>query len=337
MSSAELPEPSFGPVLAVTGSSGFVGRNLVHWLAGQRHKVVAISRAASEPWPQGVQTRTVPDYADVSALAAGFEGAHAVIHLAGRAHVLGEESREAAIAEFERANVGTSLACAEAAVLAGCGRFVLVSSIGVMGRSTQGQPFTECREPSPQEPYARSKWQAERAVVERLTGTDLEWVILRPPLVYGPGCPGNFRALLSLVRGIPVLPFGALRARRSYIGIENLCSALTTAALHPSCAGRRFVLSDGDDIDLATLVRLLADGMGRGFVPQWSVPVAVLKVIAALAGRRAAFEKLAGELLVDSGEFRRCTDWQPPFTLSRGLTLTAAAYSQGATLVKRPG
>jgi nucleoside-diphosphate-sugar epimerase len=334
MSAAELSEPSFCPVLAVTGSSGFVGRNLVPWLAGEGHQVVAISRAASEPWPPGVQTRVVPDYANVSAMAAAFEGVHAVIHLAGRAHVLGEKPREWAIAEFDRANVVASLACAEAALLAGCRRFVLVSSIGVMGQSTQGQPFTEDHEPSPREPYAHSKWQAERAVVERLTGTALEWVVLRPPLVYGPGCPGNFRALLSLVRRMPVLPFGALRARRSYIGIENLCSALMTAALHPSCAGRRFVLSDGEDIDLASLVRLLADGMGRQHVPQWSVPPPLLQALAVLACRRDAFGKLAGELRVDSREFRRGTGWQPPVTLSRGLTQTAAAWGR---LVKLPG
>lgn len=318
--------------LVVTGSSGFVGRHLVPWLAAQGHGVMAVARGPTGPLPVGAQARLVADYTDVAALARAFQGKQAVIHLASRAHVLGSEPPQEALAAFERANIDTALACAEAALQAGCRRFVLVSSIGVNGQATHGQPFTEDDEPSPQEPYARTKWQAERAVAERLTGTALEWVIVRPPLVYGPGCPGNFRALLTLVSRLPVLPFGALRARRSYIGIDNLCSALEMAILHPACAGRRFVLSDGEDIDLASLVRLLADGMGRTHVPQWAVPPVLLQALAMLVGRRNTFAKLSGELCVDSSAFRQCTGWQPPVALSLGLARTAAAYDGLAPL-----
>ncbi len=321
------------PDLAVTGSSGFVGRHLVSWLAAQGHGVIAVSRRSTEQLPVGVQARPVTDYTDVAAVARALQGTLAVVHLAARAHVLGTEPPKEALLAFERANVDAALACAEAALQAGCRRFVLVSSIGVNGQATNGQPFTEDVEPSPQEHYARTKWQAERAVAERLSGTTLECVVVRPPLIYGPGCPGNFRALLGLVRSLPVLPFGALRMRRSYIGIENLCSALEMAALHPACAGRRFVLSDGEDIDLASLVRLLADGMGRSHVPQWVIPLAVLKVLAMLGSRRDTFAKLSGELLVDSRAFSQCTGWKPPVTLAQGLIKTAEAHRK-ATLSK---
>jgi nucleoside-diphosphate-sugar epimerase len=312
--------------LAVTGSSGFVGQHLVSWLAAQGHAVTAVSRSSTGQLPVGVQARPVADYTDVAAVASALKGTLAVVHLAARAHVLGTEPQHDALSAFERANVDAALACAEAALQAGCRRFVLVSSIGVNGQSTHGLPFTEDGEPSPQEPYASSKWQAERAVAERLTGTPLEWVVVRPPLVYGPHCPGNFQALLGLVRNLPVLPFGALRRRRSYIGIQNLCSALEMAALHPACAGRRFVLSDGEDIDLASLVRLLADGMGRPYVPQWDIPPAMLKALAMLIGRSNTFAKLSGELLVDSRAFSQCTGWRPPVTLSQGLIDIATTH-----------
>lgn len=312
--------------LAVTGSSGFVGRHLVSWLAAQGHDVVAVSRNLTGQLPVGVQGRPVADYTDVAAVARALQGTHAVVHLAARAHVPGIEPQQDALPAFERANVDAALACAEAALQAGCRRFVLVSSIGVNGQATYGQPFTESDEPSPQEPYARTKWLAERVLAKRLTGTPLEWVVVRPPLVYGPHCPGNFRALLGLVRRLPVLPFGALRERRSYIGIQNLSSALEMAALHPACASQRFVLSDGEDIDLASLVRLLADGMGRTHVPQWVVPHAVLKALAMLAGRSGTFAKLAGALHVDSRAFSQCTGWRPPISLSQGLLETAAAH-----------
>lgn len=319
------------PAVAVTGCSGFIGRHLVSWMAAQGYGVVAIARGPVGPLSDGVQTRPVTDYSNVSALVRAFQNTQAVIHLAARAHVLGAEPPQKALEAFERANIDAALACAEAALLAGCKRFVLVSSIGVNGQATFGQPFTENDEPSMLEPYARTKWYAECAVTEHLRDTALECVIVRPPLVYGPGCPGNFEALLRLVSRLPVLPFGAFRARRSYIGIENLCSALETAAFNPACAGRRFVLSDGEEIDLANLVRLLADGMGRSHVPQWVVPPTLFQAVAALFGYRDAFTKLSSELRVDSRTFCECTGWQPPFSLSQGLIQTAAAYRK-ATL-----
>ena len=162
---------SIVPTLAVTGSTGFVGQHLVPWLAGRGYGVRAISRGLTGPLPAGAQGRLVTDYADVAALANAFRESQAVIHLAARAHVLGAEQPQEALAAFERANVDAAMACAEAALQAGCRRFVLVSSIGVNGQATHGQPFTENDEPSPQEPYARTKWEAERAVIERLTGT----------------------------------------------------------------------------------------------------------------------------------------------------------------------
>jgi nucleoside-diphosphate-sugar epimerase len=320
--------------IGVTGSSGFVGRHLVTWLQERGHRVTSITRSETGPRTSLLgnvsQVRRVASYANVDDMCAAFMGLDAVVHLAARAHVLSHESTEAAKALFTQANLDTALAAAIAAQRAGCGRFVLVSSIGVNGNATQGRPFTEQDVPHPVEPYAQSKWLAEQAVHSQLENTATQLTIVRPPLVYGPGCPGNFYALLKLIRRLPVLPFGALHARRSYIGVHNLCSALELAASHPGCANHNFVLSDGEDIDLASLVRRLADGMGRRLVWHVSVPTWTLRTLASVVGRQSTFDKLAGELRVNSSSFRRLTQWQPPMTLGAGLDQTAAAFASSA-------
>lgn len=316
--------------VSVTGSSGFVGRHFVSWLASRGYQVIAVSRSTVEQLPVRVQAKRVREYTDEAALVSAFEGTQAVVHLAGRAHVLGYESRQDALRAFDLANVSAALASAEAALQAGCSRFVLVSSIGVNGQATHGQPFTEDSEPSPQEPYAISKLKAELALAARFTDTNLEWTVVRPPLVYGPGCPGNFQTLLSIVKRVPVLPFGALRARRSYIGIVNLCSALEMATIHPACAGRHFLLSDNEDVELAKLISFLAEGMGRANIPKLSIPPFALHLLAQASGNRLAFAKMCNELLVNSRAFAQCTGWQPPLSLSEGLAITANAYRESA-------
>lgn len=314
--------------IAVTGSSGFVGRHLVSWLVSRGLRTIAVSRSSDSLLPGGALLRSLRDYSAVSVIADAFQGAHAVVHLAARAHVMRSGPRHAEIAAYQRANIDGALLCADAALQAGCRRFVLVSTIGVNGNSTNGRPFTEDDAPSPREPYSYTKWQAERAVSMRLAGSNMELVIVRPPLVYGQGCHGNFRALINLVKLLPVLPFGAIGSLRSYIGIENLCSALEMAALHPDCANSQFVLSDGEDICLASLVRQLADCMGRMHVPLFNVPPVLLKTLATLAGRGDAYKKLSGELRVDSQKFRRCTGWEPPVSLELGLRRTITTAGQ---------
>lgn len=310
--------------IGVTGASGFVGRHLLAHLAARGHRVLALARTASAPPQPHAHATKMVDYADRVALAAAFEGLDAVVHLAARAHVLTKEDAQTAQQAFRDANVEVALAAADAARQAGCQRFVLVSSIGVNGNATHGQPFTESSPAQPLEAYAQSKWQAELAVKDLLAGSATELCIVRPPLVYGPGCPGNFRALLKLVQRLPVLPFAQLRARRSYIGVHNLCSALEYAALHAACANQLFLLSDGDDIALSRLIDVLASAMGRQS-PRWGVPPWLLRGAATAVGRAATFDKLAGELLVDSQHFRDATGWVPPTPLALGLAQTAQA------------
>jgi nucleoside-diphosphate-sugar epimerase len=269
---------------------------------------------------------------EAAALAAAFEGIHAVVHLAARAHQIGERPGPGADEAYRAANVDSAVAAAAAAKAAGCRRFVLVSSVGVHGDASQGRPIDEQSPLLPREPYACSKVEAEQAVSRLLAGSATECVIMRPTLVYGPGCPGNFRLLVRLVDRLPVLPFAALRRRRSLIGIDNLCDALVVAASHPGCAGRAFLVCDGEDVDVGGLVLMIARGLGRTTPRQWAVPERLLRAIARLAGRGAAFDKLAGELRVDGSAFGRVTGWQARVPLAEGVAATARASTAFAAI-----
>jgi UDP-4-keto-D-FucNAc 4-reductase len=318
--------------IAVTGASGFVGGRLLARLVADGHQAVAISRR-----PLGltdVREVTVLDYSDTARLADSLKGVEVLIHLAARAHFDHSEENEAML--FRKANVDTTQFVAKACIEAGVKRFVLVSSIGVNGNHTCGKPFTEEDTPRPVEPYAVSKWDAERALAELLDRSSPEYVIVRPPLVYGPACPGNFRRLVALVASSPIIPLGALRAPRSFIYVENLVDALLVAGHHPGAASGTFLLSDGSETSVSEVVSHLAREMRPGKSVVWNVPQWLLAFLAKLAGRSEAFEKLAWPLQVDASAFSRVTGWRAPFSLEQGLLTTARAYTAVGMGLDRP-
>ena len=317
--------PSNPPThFAVTGSSGFVGRNLVRYLAGLGHTITCVSRQA-EAQP-GTRHRQVADYLDPDALARAIDGADVVLHLAARAHML-KETAESPEQAFRVANREGALAMARAARRAGASRFVLVSSIGVNGNQTDGRPFTATDAPQPAEPYAVSKWLGEQAVTQELADGPTAAVIVRPTLVYGDECPGNFHLLLNLVYRLPWVPLGGLHRKRSLIHVENLCNALVIAAFHPAAAGRTFVLSDGQDLSVSEVARVLCDAFGKDSRRVVAVPEALLRSLARLVGKGAAIEKLAAELRVDIDAFRTATGWVPPIEPAEGLARTARWFA----------
>lgn len=311
--------------IAVTGSGGFVGRHLVARLAAAGHRVACVSRQAGPAAP-GCTPRPVTSYLDEAALTRAFEGCRAVVHLAARAHVLHPAPGTDTDAAWREANVDSAVATAHAALAAGCERLVLVSSIGVNGNHTAGRAFTEQDPPDPHEPYARSKLKAEQAVQALLADGPTGWVVVRPTLVYGPGCPGNFARLVRLVQRLPLVPLGGLRRCRSLIGVQNLCDALAVAAEHPACRNRLFLLSDGEDIETATLVRLIAAGLGTEAGRIVALPAGLLEGLATLAGRRRMLDKVAGELLVNSSAFRQATGWRAALPAAEGIAATARSF-----------
>jgi UDP-glucose 4-epimerase len=249
-------------------------------------------------------------------------GAAAIVHLAGRAHVMAETTPDAGAA-YRAANVESTVRLARAAVRAGVGRFVLASSIKVNGEaSVPGRPFGPADTPAPADAYAVSKRDAERALAALAAGTALVPVMLRLPLVYGPGVGANFLALLDAVAGRRVLPLGAVTARRSLLYVGNLATAID-AALDASPAPRGVhCLADAPPVAVRDLVRALAAALG---VPARliAVPVPLLRLAGRLSGRTAAIRRLTAPLEVDAGSFRQATGWTPSATLEQGLADTA--------------
>jgi nucleoside-diphosphate-sugar epimerase len=245
-------------------------------------------------------------------------GVDAVVHAAARVHVINDKCLDP-LAEFCRVNVEGTAALARQAEAAGVKRFVFLSSIKVNGEFTeQGQPFTADDLPAPIDPYGMSKLEAEQGLREIEAQTGMEVVIVRPPLVYGPGVKANFALMMSwLERGIP-LPLGAIHNARSVVALDNLVDLLVTCLKHPAAAGQTFLVSDGEDISTTELLRRTAEAMGRKAV-LWPVPTFILEWGATLVGKRAVAQRLCGSLQVDINKTRQLLGWTPRVSVDDGL------------------
>jgi nucleoside-diphosphate-sugar epimerase len=305
-----LHAPHPGRVV-ITGASGFIGRALVAHANRAGHSVTALSRSAGS---------LAGGYEDEDALARACQDADAVLHLAALAHRGGTD------ADFD-VNVRAARGVARAARSAGARRVVLLSSIGVNGNVTHGKPFDEADAPAPVEPYARSKLRCEQELQQILAGSATEWVIARPPLVYGAHAPGNFGRLVRMVqRGLP-LPLASIRNQRTLVGVSNLCDALLLCASHPAAAGELFVLADGEDLSTPEIIRSIARGLARP--PRlWSAPPALLHAAARLAGRPRMAESLCDSLQVDAGKARRVLGWSPAMRTPDGIAQAATGWGQ---------
>lgn len=309
----------------VTGASGFVGRPLCAELLRQGYAIRAAVRSGNGRVDDAEQAIVGPigaktDWTDA------LRGIDVVIHLAARVHVMHETATDP-LAAFREVNAAGTENLARQAVQAGVKRLVYVSSIKVNGEETvDGRVYRESDEPAPRDPYAISKWEAEQALHRVATETGLEVVIVRPPLVYGPGVKGNFVQMLAvLAKGIP-LPLASVRNQRSLVYVGNLVDALVTCATHPAAAGQTYLVSDGEDVSTPGLLRHLGTALGRP-ARLFMCPPNLLEFAGRLTGRRDQVDRLLGSLRVDSGRIRHELGWHPPFTLQQGLQRTAAWYS----------
>lgn len=292
----------------VTGANGFVGRALATFLhARSDYQVVGLLR---QPADLGYRTVQWPSLPNDRALEVLLTGTDVIVHCAASAHRPG-------IPEciHQDVNVDLTISLARAAVHSGCRRFVFVSTIGVLGSSTTEIPFSENTSPSPNGAYAQTKLLAEQELQKLAGETGLEVVVVRPPLVYGPGAPGNFGALVHWVsRGRP-LPFGSvITNRRSYIAIDNLVSFLTLSLEHPLAAGQAFVVSDGEDVSTAELVRRIAAGLERQPC-LYPVPVSWMWRAAYLVRREDMATRLLGNLQIDDAKAQALLGWKPPISM----------------------
>jgi nucleoside-diphosphate-sugar epimerase len=307
----------------VTGATGFIGRSLCPVLRGRGFAVRAAVRGESA-LPADIEIAKIDTLGPATRWSAGVSGADAIVHLAGRAHVLGDTGPDEA-AKVRAVNVEATVHLARAAIRAGVRRFVFVSTAKVHGEQNAGRPWTEQDPPVPEDLYAGSKWEAEQALAHIARTTPLEVVVLRPPLVYGPGVKANFLRLLRTVDGGLPVPLGAIQNRRSLVYVGNLADAIATCLDRPAAANRTFLVSDGDDVSTPELIRRVAAALDRP-ARLVSMPLWMLRLGARLLGRGADFERLAGDLAVDSSAIRRELGWQPPYSMQAGLEATAKWY-----------
>ncbi len=303
----------------VTGANGFVGRALVAHLAARGiEEVLALTRQSPINPVLGVRYLTVGDLAAPIQWQFLLAGVDTLVHTAARVHVLNDRTSESLV-EFQRVNTEGALGLARQAAALGVRRLVFLSSIGVNGvRTVTGRAFSETDRPNPHNAYAISKLEAEQGLRHLSEQTGLEVVIIRPPLVYGPGVKANFAALMHAVQRLRFLPLGAVHNYRSLVALDNLVDFILTCMVHPQAANQTFLVSDGQDVSITELVRGLADAAGvrMRLLP---VPVGALRVGATLLGRASDIERLCGNLQVNISKARKLLGWVPPITVTEGL------------------
>ncbi len=305
----------------VTGSNGFVGS---HLCAALEKEGVDFVRAVRNPQPGAVAIGSISGGTDWSN---ALRGVDVVVHVAGRAHMLNDASIDPP-AEFKMVNVDGTLNLARQAAQAGVERFIFISSIAVHGLTSGGRPFAPNEIPNPHDDYGQSKYEAEQGLKQICAGNGMSEVIIRPPLVYGPGVGANFLRLMKLAHsGLP-LPLASVNNLRSPVFVGNLCDLIFRCLTHPAAAGQTFLVSDDRDISTPELLRMLAEKMEKP-ARLFPVPVFLLRLAGRLIGRTGEVARLCGSLQLNVSYTKEMLDWSPPFTLEAGIEKTVQDYLQG--------
>ena len=309
-------------MILLTGATGFVGNALCTALADSHAMRAVVRGPASTGLPKAIDfiAGELSCNADWSR---ALLGVGVVLHCAARVHVMDDQSEDPLV-EFRRVNVDGTMRLARQATQAGVKRFIFLSSIKVNGeQTTPGGPFFADQVPNPDDPYGISKMEAEEGLRSLARESGMEVVIIRPPLVYGPGVKANFLAMMRWLKlGVP-LPFGAVTGnRRSLVALDNLVDLIVTCLDHPAAANQTFLVSDGKSLSTAALLRRMGEALGRP-VRLIPVPVSLLQMGAALLGRQDMAQRLCGSLEVDIGKTRELLDWTPPISVDEGLRRTA--------------
>lgn len=300
----------------VTGATGFIGRALVQTLIAQHFNVVAGVRQIDEPL-----TNTQIELGDLCAatdFTAALQAVDVVIHLAARAHIM-QDTASNPLSAFRKVNTAGTLNLAKQAADAGVKRFIFISSIKVNGEmTTSNSAFQVELTAPPVDPYALSKYEAEQGLMSLTHSTAMQVVIIRPPLVYGPGVKANFATMINwLAKGIP-LPFGAIDNKRSLIALDNLLSFIMLCITHPKAADEIFLIADGEDVSTTQLLQKIAQALRKKIllVP---VPVSWVHFVAGLCGKQDVTNRLFSSLQIDSSKATELLGWEPVISMDKQL------------------
>jgi nucleoside-diphosphate-sugar epimerase len=313
--------------ILITGANGFVGLPLSQHLITAGHQVVGAVRSHDSVTTVNphIQLKTIGDIDDITDWHDCLGGVECVVHLANRAHVMDEQSSDP-LALYRKVNTEGTLNLARQAALAGVKRFIFVSSIKVNGESTlPGQALTPKDQHIPVDPYGLSKYEAELGLKLIAEQTGLEVVVIRPPLIYGPGVKANFLKMMQWVeKGIP-MPLGAIQNQRSMLGLDNLINFIELCLIHPDAAGQIFLVSDDHDVSTTELLREITAAMHR---PSRliSVPQSFIENLLGLLGQRHISERLCGSLQLDISLAKTRLSWKPPHTFKEQLHKTVLDY-----------
>lgn len=320
---------TMGDRFLITGATGFIGSALSQYLLEAGHPVRGAVRASTRI-PRRVISESanlewvvLHDHSTEREIDEALQGVQIVVHLAARVHVMADDASDP-LHEFRQVNCVWTERLAARAAAQGVLRFVYLSSVKVNGEQTI-VPFTEQDLPNPQDSYGVSKWEAEQALARVSMQTGMETVIVRSPLVYGPGVRGNFLQLLSILRrGMP-LPLASIRNQRSLVYLGNLVDALARCIQDRRAAGQTYLVRDGEDLSTPELVRRLSLAM-ESSVCLWPCPTSLLYWMGQAAGKRGVIDRLVGSLQVNSSKIQTELDWHPPFSVDAGLSETAVWF-----------
>ncbi len=307
--------------LLITGANGFVGRPLCTVAHKVGYAVKAVTRKPSR-FDDGVENIAISDFDQEARWLEAFNDVDIVVHLAARVHVM-KESAIDVLSAYRLVNVEGTLRLARYAATAGVRRFIYLSSIKVNGETTnKDRPFSADDKPDPKDPYGVSKMEAEQVLLSLSEQTGMEVSIIRPPLVYGPGVGANFSAMMRWIAYRFPLPLGLMTNQRSMVALDNLIDLVLICAENPAAKGQVFLVSDGQDVSVAELLKKLARLLD---VPSYLIPVPVkfLRCMATIMGKKNIADRLCDSLQVDIGKTREVLGWTPPITLDQGLKKTA--------------
>ncbi|MBF0466478.1 MAG: SDR family oxidoreductase [Nitrospirae bacterium] len=307
----------------ITGANGFIGRHLSKILFESEHVVKGTVRSRENLvfLPEKMDVSVVDNIGPETDWRDVVKGIDVIVHLAARVHIMYETS-DSPLQQFSNVNTAGTQRLALQAADAGVRRIIYLSTIKVNGEKTGDKPFTENDKPAPGDPYSISKWEAEQSLSRLAQKSGLEFVIVRPPLVYGAGVKGNFYNLIRLInKGLP-LPLASIENKRSLIYLGNLADAVMKCIDHPYAANKTFLVSDGEDLSTPDLIRKLSAALGK---PNrlFPFPPALLRIGGTIVKRLNTVQRLTDSLTIDSAKIVNELGWTPPFTVNQGLKETA--------------